>query len=37
MFASLFAVLAPVFVVAGIGYGWARKGLTTPPNSSPGW
>lgn len=27
MFASLFAVLAPVFIVAGIGFAWARKGL----------
>ncbi|MFV7431153.1 MULTISPECIES: AEC family transporter [Pseudomonas] len=30
MFASLFAVLAPVFIVAGIGYAWARKGLDYP-------
>lgn len=30
MFASLFAVLAPVFIVAGIGYAWARKGLNYP-------
>lgn len=30
MFASLFAVLAPVFIVAGIGYGWARKGHSYP-------
>ena len=30
MFASLFAVLAPVFIVAGIGYAWARKGLSYP-------
>ncbi|BBH46005.1 AEC family transporter [Pseudomonas sp. KU43P] len=30
MFASLFAVLAPVFIVAGIGYGWARTALEYP-------
>lgn len=30
MLASLFAVLAPVFIVAGIGYAWARKGLDYP-------
>ena len=30
MLASLFAVLAPVFIVAGIGYGWARRGLDYP-------
>lgn len=30
MLASLFAVLAPVFIVAGIGYGWARRGLYYP-------
>ena len=30
MFASLFAVLAPVFIVAGIGFAWARKGLDYP-------
>ena len=30
MLASLFAVLAPVFIVAGIGYGWARSGIDYP-------
>ena len=30
MFASLFAVLAPVFIVAGIGYAWARSVLDYP-------
>ena len=30
MLASLFAVLAPVFIVAGIGFAWARKGLDYP-------
>ncbi|WNW10259.1 AEC family transporter [Pseudomonas sp. DTU_2021_1001937_2_SI_NGA_ILE_001] len=30
MLASLFAVLAPVFIVAGIGYGWARRGHSYP-------
>lgn len=30
MLASLFAVLAPVFIVAAIGYGWARKGHSYP-------
>ncbi|WP_110994992.1 AEC family transporter [Pseudomonas sichuanensis] len=30
MLASLFAVLAPVFIVAGIGYTWARRGLDYP-------
>ncbi|MCO7515133.1 AEC family transporter [Pseudomonas guariconensis] len=30
MLASLFAVLAPVFIVAGIGYAWARRGLDYP-------
>ena len=30
MFASLFAVLAPVFIVAGIGYGWARTAQDYP-------
>lgn len=30
MFASLFAVLAPVFIVAGIGFAWARAGLEYP-------
>lgn len=30
MLASLFAVLAPVFIVAGIGFGWARRGQAYP-------
>ncbi|MBF8722446.1 AEC family transporter [Pseudomonas guariconensis] len=30
MLASLFAVLAPVFIVAGIGYAWARRGQDYP-------
>ncbi|MBA1200343.1 AEC family transporter [Pseudomonas capeferrum] len=30
MMAELFAVLAPVFIVAGIGYGWARSGHAYP-------
>ncbi|MFG0633466.1 AEC family transporter [Pseudomonas sp. xss_2] len=30
MLASLFAVLAPVFIVAGIGYAWARSGIDYP-------
>lgn len=30
MLASLFAVLAPVFIVAGIGYAWARSGVDYP-------
>ena len=30
MFASLFAVLAPVFIVAGIGFAWARTVLDYP-------
>ncbi|MHC6226023.1 AEC family transporter [Pseudomonas sp. X10] len=30
MLAELFAVLAPVFIVAGIGYGWARSGHVYP-------
>jgi len=30
MLASLFAVLAPVFIVAAIGYAWARRGLAYP-------
>ncbi|WP_175649874.1 AEC family transporter [Pseudomonas sp. Marseille-P9899] len=30
MLASLFAVLAPVFIVAGIGFIWARKGHAYP-------
>ncbi|CAG8871029.1 hypothetical protein PS627_04245 [Pseudomonas fluorescens] len=30
MLAELFAVLAPVFIVAGIGYAWARSGHAYP-------
>lgn len=30
MLSSLFAVLAPVFFVAGIGYAWARNGMDYP-------
>ncbi|MDG9883745.1 AEC family transporter [Pseudomonas sp. GD04058] len=30
MLASLFAVLAPVFIVAGIGFAWARRGNAYP-------
>lgn len=30
MLAELFAVLAPVLIAAGIGYGWARKGHAYP-------
>ena len=30
MLASLFAVLAPVFIVAAIGFIWARKGNAYP-------
>ncbi|WP_369991760.1 AEC family transporter [Pseudomonas xanthosomatis] len=30
MLASLFAVLAPVFIVAAIGFAWARRGLAYP-------
>ncbi|CEA05376.1 membrane protein [Pseudomonas saudimassiliensis] len=30
MFIELFAVMAPVLIVAGIGYGWARSGQAYP-------
>ncbi|WP_375738513.1 AEC family transporter [Pseudomonas boanensis] len=30
MLAELFAVMAPVLIVAGIGYGWARSGQSYP-------
>lgn len=30
MLVELFAVMAPVFIVAGIGYGWARSGQPYP-------
>ena len=30
MFLELFAVMAPVLIVAGIGYGWARSGQSYP-------
>lgn len=30
MLVELFAVMAPVLIVAGIGYGWARSGQTYP-------
>ena len=30
MFVELFAVMAPVLIVAGIGYGWARSGQPYP-------
>lgn len=30
MFVELFAVMAPVLIVAGIGYGWARSGQAYP-------
>src|SRR5690606_18253069 len=30
MLAELFAILAPVLITAGIGYGWARSGQEVP-------
>ena len=30
MFNELFAVIAPILICAGLGYGWARKGLDYP-------
>jgi predicted permease len=30
MFNELFAVIAPIFICAGLGYGWARKGIDYP-------
>jgi len=30
MFNELFAVIAPIMICAGLGYGWARKGLDYP-------
>ena len=30
MLSELFAVIAPIFICAGLGYGWARKGIDYP-------
>jgi len=30
MFNELFAVIAPILICAGLGYGWARKGIAYP-------
>jgi predicted permease len=30
MFNELFAVIAPILICAGVGYGWARRGITYP-------
>src|SRR5210317_2167592 len=30
MFNELFSVIAPILICAGLGYGWARKGLDYP-------
>lgn len=30
MFSELFAVIAPILICAGLGYGWARRGLDYP-------
>lgn len=30
MFNQLFAIIAPILICAGLGYGWARKGLDYP-------
>jgi predicted permease len=30
MFSELFAVIAPILICAGLGYGWARRGIAYP-------
>ena len=37
MLVELLAVMAPVLIVAGIGYGWARSGQPYQPTSLPVW